>query len=239
MSLTKIESLITEIGESTKTPSQKSNFWTKKHSKPIALAIVIAAFNQLSGINIILYFAPRLLSMAGIEDALASSVSLGVTNLIFTFVGLWFIDRLGRKSLLYVGSLGYIISLGACAFAFLSVNDVSQMTTGLSWLVLISIMVFIASHAVGQGAVIWVFISEIFPNEHRAYGQALGSFTHWFFAALLTFLFPLAIEQIDAGYIFGFFSLMMVLQLLWVKTKVPETKGKTLEEMNELLSKTK
>lgn len=227
-----IDYIIQSIKSSVNTTIKKDKFWSKKYKKPIELSILIATFNQLSGINVILYFAPRLLGLAGIENALASSIAIGVTNLVFTFVGLWLIDRLGRKTLLYIGSVGYIISLGICAIAFLSVSDISLMTDGLSWTVLIFIMVFIASHAIGQGAVIWVFISEIFPNEQRSYGQSLGSFTHWFFAALLTLLFPLAIVNIDAGYIFAFFAFMMVLQLIWVKTMVPETKGKQLEEID-------
>lgn len=227
-----INELVAKVEGSVTTSTSRTNFWSKTNRVPISLAFVIAMFNQLSGINVILYFAPRLLSMAGIENAMASAVSLGVTNLIFTFVGLWLIDRMGRKSLLYIGSFGYILSLGICAFAFLSVDNVALMSGGISWVVLICIIVFIAAHAIGQGTVIWVFISEIFPNEKRAAGQSLGSFTHWFFAALLTFLFPIAIRNIQAGYIFAFFAFMMLVQLIWVKTYVPETKGKTLEEIN-------
>lgn len=232
MTTDEINTLVAGVEQSVNVKSHKTPFWTKKYKVPILLAIVIAMFNQLSGINVILYFAPRLLTMAGVKNAMASAVSLGVTNLIFTFVGLWLIDRMGRKKLLYIGSFGYIISLGICAFAFLSMGDLEQMTGSISWLVLVCIVLFIAAHAVGQGAVIWVFISEIFPNEKRAAGQALGSFTHWFFAALLTFLFPIAIRNIQAGYIFAFFALMMLLQLIWVKTLVPETKGKRLEEID-------
>ena len=239
-----IEHLANEVEQSTGNKEKRTPFWTKKFILPISLAFVIAMFNQLSGINVILYFAPRLLGLAGVEDAMASSVSLGVTNLIFTFIGLWLIDKLGRKTLLYIGSIGYIISLGICAVAFLSVSELGAATGtnisgAISWVVLICIIVFIAAHALGQGAVIWVFISEIFPNEQRASGQALGSFTHWFFAALLTLLFPLAIKTINAGYLFAFFALMMVLQLIWVKTLVPETKGKRLEEISKLIKTNK
>ncbi len=205
-----------------------SNFWTWRLRVPIFLAILVAFFNQLSGINAVLYFAPRIFEMTGLgkEAALLQSVGIGVTNLIFTFVGLWLIDRLGRRTLLYIGSFGYIFSLGLTAWAF--------FTQHYS-IVPACIFAFIASHAVGQGAVIWVLISEIFPNRHRAEGQALGSFTHWIFAALLTTFFPKMVTAFAPGYVFLFFCGMMVLQLVWVKTMVPETKGVPLEEMQKKL----
>jgi sugar porter (SP) family MFS transporter len=204
------------------------NFWTMRLRKPILLAILIAFFNQLSGINAILYFAPRIFELTGLgaKAALLQSIGIGVTNLVFTFVGLWLIDRLGRRTLLYIGSFGYIISLGLVAWSF--------FTNHLS-LVPVCIFAFIAAHAVGQGAVIWVFISEIFPNRHRAEGQTLGSFTHWIFAALLTTFFPRMVTALPPGYVFSFFAGMMVLQLIWVKTMVPETKGVPLEQIQRQL----
>jgi MFS family permease len=162
----------------------------------------------------------------GAKAALLQSVGIGVTNLIFTFVGLGLIDRLGRRTLLFIGSFGYIGSLGLTAWAF--------FTQHYS-IVPACIFAFIASHAVGQGTVIWVFISEIFPNRHRAEGQVLGSFTHWTFAALLTTFFPKMVTVFAPGYIFLLFCGMMVLQLLWVKTMVPETKGVPLEQMQAKL----
>jgi MFS family permease len=197
-------------------------------SKPIMLAFLIAFFNQLSGINAVLYFAPRIFEMTGLGEkaAMLQSVGIGVTNLLFTFVGLWLIDRLGRRTLLFIGSFGYIISLGLTAWAF--------FTHHFS-IVPVCIFAFIAAHAVGQGTVIWVFISEIFPNRHRAEGQALGSFTHWIFAALLTTFFPRMVESFAPGWVFVFFCFMMVLQLLWVKLMVPETKGVPLEQMQHKL----
>jgi sugar porter (SP) family MFS transporter len=200
------------------------HFWTKRLRKPILLAILIAFFNQLSGINAILYFAPRIFELTGLgaKAALLQSIGIGVTNLVFTFVGLWLIDRLGRRTLLYIGSFGYIASLGLVAWAFF---------TGHLTLVPICIFAFIAAHSVGQGTVIWVFISEIFPNRHRAEGQTLGSFTHWIFAALLTTFFPKMVSAFQPGYVFSFFAGMMVLQLIWVKTMVPETKGVPLEQI--------
>ncbi|QJE95250.1 sugar porter family MFS transporter [Luteolibacter luteus] len=205
-------------------------FWSKRLKVPIILAFLIAFFNQLSGINAILYFAPRIFEMTGLgaKAAMLQSIGIGVTNLIFTFVGLWLIDRLGRRTLLYIGSFGYIISLGLVAWAFYSHNYA---------IVPACIFAFIAAHAIGQGAVIWVFISEIFPNEHRATGQSLGSFTHWIFAALLTTFFPKMVDEFHPGTVFLFFAGMMVLQLIWVKLMVPETKGVPLEELEgKLLS---
>ena len=201
-----------------------SRFWTWRLRVPIVLAILIAFFNQLSGINAVLYFAPRIFEMTGLgqEAALLQSVGIGVTNLIFTFVGLWLIDRLGRRTLLYLGSVGYIVSLSLTAWAFFTQHY---------GIVPACIFAFIASHAIGQGTVIWVFISEIFPNRHRAEGQALGSFTHWIFAALLTSFFPQMVTSFAPGYVFLFFAGMMVLQLVWVRLMVTETKGRSLEEI--------
>lgn len=212
-----------------------SGFWSWRLRKPIALAFLVAFFNQLSGINAILYFAPRIFELTGLgaEAALLQSVGIGITNLVFTFAGLWLIDRLGRRSLLYIGSLGYIVSLGLCAWAF---------QTGHFAIVPACIFGFIAAHAVGQGAVIWVLISEIFPNRYRAQGQTLGSATHWVFAAVLTTLFPKMVElsganqqPTQASWIFLFFCLMMVLQLVWVRVAVPETKGVALEQIQRQL----
>lgn len=287
-----------------------AGFWSARQRVPILLAFLVAFFNQLSGINAILYFAPRIFGLTGSENALAQSVGIGVTNLVFTYAGLWLIDRLGRRTLLTLGSFGYIASLGLCAFAFftwapqfraaskamevraiaaqleaanparkevlakefaaaqqaligaaadpkagtapvqipanatvsqvkdaagVALQQASSAAGAGGLMVLVCIFAFIAAHAVGQGAVIWVLISEIFPNRHRAAGQALGSFTHWIFAALLTQFFPLMIAAFAPGFIFLFFCGMMVLQLLWVKLMVPETKGVSLEQMHERL----
>ena len=199
-------------------------FWSSGMKAPILIAFLVAFFNQLSGINAILYFAPRIFELTGLAQkaALLQSVGIGITNLIFTFVGLWLIDRLGRRTLLYVGSVGYIASLGLCAWAFFTEHFA---------IVPVCIFAFIAAHAIGQGAVIWVLISEIFPDKFRAKGQSLGSFTHWIFAALLTTFFPRMVTAFSPGYVFLFFCFMMVLQLLWVRLMVPETKGRSLEEI--------
>jgi SP family arabinose:H+ symporter-like MFS transporter len=205
-----------------------ANFWNWSLRLPISLAILIAFFNQLSGINAILYFAPRIFGLTGLgaKAALLQSIGIGVTNLIFTFIGLWLIDRVGRRTLLILGSFGYIASLSLVAWAFF---------TGHLGIVPICIFAFIAAHAIGQGAVIWVFLAEIFPNRHRAQGQALGSFTHWMFAALLTSFFPKMVSAFAPGYVFAFFACMMVLQLLWVRIMVIETKGVSLERIQQRL----
>lgn len=205
-----------------------THLWSSKLRKPVALAFLIALFNQLSGINAILYFAPRIFELTGLGEraALLQSVGIGIANLVFTFVGLWLIDRAGRRALLYIGSFGYIASLGLTSWAF--------FTEHYS-IVPFCIFAFVAAHAVGQGAVIWVFIAEIFPNRHRGAGTSLGSGTHWVFAALLTSVFPNMVELMAPGYVFLFFTSMMVLQLVWVKLMVPETKGVRLEDLQRKL----
>jgi len=225
---TEIAAHAEEIIKASSEQKSSAGFWTGRLRIPILLAILVAFFNQLSGINAVLYFAPRIFEMTGLgaKAALLQSVGIGVTNLIFTFVGLWLIDRLGRRTLLFIGSYGYVASLGLTAWAF--------FTQHYS-IVPACIFAFIAAHAVGQGAVIWVLISEIFPNRQRAEGQALGSFTHWIFAALLTTFFPKMVTAFAPGYVFSFFCGMMVLQLLWVKMMVPETKGVPLEQMQKKL----
>jgi len=203
-------------------------FWNRGLRIPIMLAILIAFFNQMSGINAILYFSPRIFELTGLaaKAALLQSVGIGATNLIFTFAGLWLIDRVGRRTLLFVGSYGYIASLGLVAYAFFTAHYA---------IVPVCIFAFIAAHAVGQGVTIWVYIAEIFPNRYRAEGQALGSFTHWIFAALLTTFFPKVVAAYPPGYVFTFFAGMMVLQLIWVRTQVIETKGVPLEKIAERL----
>jgi sugar porter (SP) family MFS transporter len=316
MSDAELDSLVDEVAASVADKEKTVHFWTRRLRVPIMLAFLIAFFNQFSGINIILYFAPRLLGLAGLSDPLMASISLGITNLIFTFAGLALIDKIGRRTLLFIGSIGYIASLGICAWAFLSTpafkvvstagdlesaaNAVIAIEAGerfvaekdrpgvyaaydkakaafteaqsqeesprqssvipadatytetsalaaeataaakqslgfKSMLVLFCLIGFIAAHAIGQGTVIWVFIGEIFPNDHRAAGQALGSATHWVCAAVLSFLFPIAMQHFEPGVLFGFFAFMMVLQLVWVVTLVPETKGIPLEEMQARL----
>lgn len=225
-----IESKIIEIKKQSETSISGENIFQKKYRFPLMLAFLVAFFNQLSGINAFLYYAPRIFETAGLGEstALLSSIGIGIVNLVFTLVGVFLIDKLGRKLLMYIGSIGYIISLSLVALAFF-----------YNWgglYVPIFLFLFIASHAVGQGAVIWVFISEIFPNHLRASGQAFGSTVHWVLAAIIPSSIPFLFSTIGAGSVFAVFAFMMVLQLLFVKFMMPETKGKSLEELGEELS---
>ncbi len=208
--------------------SLKEPFFQGKYLRPIMLAVMIAMFNQLSGINALIYYTKRIFEMAGAEgtSALAQSVIIGFTNLVFTMAALLVIDHFGRKKLMLVGSIGYIISLSVVAWGFYS-------GTG-GTIVLIGFIVFIAAHAFGQGAVIWVFISEIFPNALRARGQALGSFTHWIMAAIISQTFPMFADQLGWK-IFAIYGLCMVGQLVWVLLVMPETKGVPLEKIQKEL----
>jgi sugar porter (SP) family MFS transporter len=216
--------------------SAGADFFSRKNSNIIWLAFLVAFFNQLSGINFILYYAPEILTRIGLgtADSLLNSIAIGGTNLIFTFAGLYLIDRLGRKKLMIIGSLGYIISLAMVAWCFVSHSSPVVLMTFL--------LIFIAAHAIGQGAVIWVFISEIFPNRFRAAGQSFGASVHWIFAALITLVTPYFLDGKNGVFkdnpwpIFAFFSVIMVLQLIWVLTRMPETKGVSLEELEIKLS---
>jgi len=202
-----------------------SEFFSKRYTFPIVLVFLFAFFNQVSGINAIIYFAPRIFDLTGMgaDAALLSTVGIGITNIVFTMLGLMLIDKFGRRFLMYIGSIGYILSLSAIAYAFFT------QTFGI--IIPILIFVFIASHAIGQGAVIWVFISEIFPNAVRSFGNSLGSGTHWIFAALIAGNFVYLESLFGGGPIFAFFALMMVFQLIFVWKIMPETKNISLEEM--------
>ena len=224
-------------GNQLESPSgQPAKFFSSKHKIIISLAFFIAFFNQFSGINFILYYAPEILSKIGLgaKDSLLNSIAIGGTNLIFTFVGLYFIDHIGRKKLLLIGSIGYIISLLMVAVCFALHADPALLMGFL--------LLFIASHAVGQGAVIWVFISEIFPTKIRAMGQSFGASVHWVFAAIITLITPYFLDEKNGIFkdnpwpIFAFFGGMMVLQLVWVLTKMPETKGVSLEQLEKKLT---
>lgn len=208
----------------------QDRLFARAYAWPILLAFLVAAFNQLSGVNFIIYFAPRIFELAGLDQsaALLSTSGIGLVNLAFTMLGLWLIDMAGRKTLLLIGSVGYIASLSAVTWAF---------HAGAGGLFVVAfVFVFIASHAIGQGAVIWVFIAEIFPNNVRTKGQSLGCGTHWVFAAMITLLMPYLLGRFDGQTIFGFFAAMMVLQLLFVVFLMPETKGRSLEYLAEHLA---
>ncbi|HWI90694.1 MAG TPA: sugar porter family MFS transporter [Flavisolibacter sp.] len=228
---------VKSIVESSKHESTggRSGVFSSKYKKILWLAFFVAFFNQWSGINFILYYAPEILERAGLaaKESLFNSIAIGGTNLIFTFVGLYLIDRIGRRTLLLIGSFGYIVSLSMVAWCFYAHANSS--------LLMVFLLFFIASHSIGQGAVIWVFISEIFPNRVRAFGQSFGASTHWVFAALITLITPVFLDKDNGIFkdnpwpIFAFFAFMMVLQLIWVLSKVPETKGKSLEQIEHAL----
>ena len=203
--------------------------FTKSLSKPVFLAITVAMFNQLGGINALWYYADQIFAMAGFDKNASAmqSVILGLVNLFATLAGMAIIDKVGRKPLLMWGTVGGGISLALVAWIFNS-------NVHADWLVwLLGGMVI--CHAFGQGAVIWVFISEIFPTAVRSNGQTLGSFTHWFMAMLISWAFPLVARELGqpmAGLPFAFFAVMMVVQLFVVGMFFPETKQVALEDMN-------
>jgi sugar porter (SP) family MFS transporter len=209
-------------------------FKSRIYRLPIILAVLIAFFNQVSGINAIIYYAPRIFEMTGLGEssALLSTAGMGIVNFIFTLLAMRFIDKFGRRTLMLIGSIGLIITLGLVSRAFYT-----ESFGGMAVPVLL--FIYIAFFAFSQGAVIWVFISEVFPNEVRAGGQALGSFTHWFMAALIAFSFPSISEKLGGGTTFLIFAIMMVLQLVFVLRLMPETKGKSLENIQSELSSEK
>ncbi len=223
------EELLKKVKHENDTTIPGETIFIRKYRIPLILAFLIAFFNQFSGINAFLYYAPRILEEAGLgaSTALLSSIGIGLTNMVFTLLGISLIDRMGRKQLMYIGSAGYIISLSlvACAFFF--------EWEGLA--VALFLFVFIAAHAIGQGTVIWVFISEIFPNHLRGYGQSFGSSVHWVLAAVIPSSIPFLFSSIGPGIVFSIFAGMMVLQLLFVLFMMPETKGVPLEELSEKL----
>ncbi|MEZ4883923.1 MAG: sugar porter family MFS transporter [Chitinophagales bacterium] len=225
------EHLLVEIKKDLVSKTETIQFFSKKYSLPITLAFLLAFFNQLSGINFVLYYAAEILENAGFasQDSLMSSISIGGVNLIFTLLGMYLIDRAGRKQLMLIGSIGYIVSLGMVSYGFYSA---AAPTFTLTF-----ILMFIASHAIGQGAVIWVFISEIFPNNVRASGQSFGTGTHWVFAALITLFGSVIMNSFEPWKVYAFFAGFMVLQLLFVIFMMPETKGVSLEEIEKKMIK--
>jgi sugar porter (SP) family MFS transporter len=208
----------------------KEPLFQVRYSKPIVYAMLLAMFNQLSGINAILYYAPRIFEMAGFDksDSFLQSVYVGAANLFFTLLAMTVIDKFGRKKLLLIGSIGMTIFLGLTARAF-------GEHTSANGMVLAYLIGFIAFFAFSQGAVIWVFISEIFPNSVRSQGGSLGSSTHWIMAAIISWTFPVIVEgSKDGGYYsFIFYSIMMFIQLIFVWRVLPETKGRTLEDIQK------
>lgn len=217
----------TSLGEGNKS---KESLFSGQYTSPVVFAVLFAFFNQVSGINAIIYYAPRIFEMAGLgaHSSLLSTVGIGLINFVFTLLALNFIDKVGRRVLMLIGSFGLIASLFLVAFTF-----ASGKFSGLA--IPIYMMVFIAFFAFSQGAVIWVFISEIFPNQVRAKGQTLGSSTHWIIAAIIAFSFPYFAESLGGAVTFSFFGTMMVLQLIFVWRFMPETKGKSLEQVEKTI----
>jgi len=206
--------------------AKKDNLFSGKYSLPIFLAVTFAVFNQVSGINAIIYYAPRIFESSGLatSSSLLSSVAIGGVNFLFTLFALTLIDKFGRRKLMLIGTIGLIVTLGIVAYLF------SMKETNPAAIVFL-LLAYIAFFAMSQGACIWVFISEIFPNSVRAKGQTLGSLTHWVMATIITFVFPVISEGLGEGVIFSFFCVMMVLQLFFVIKYMPETKGQSLEEL--------
>tara|TARA_B100001109_G_scaffold20052_1_gene14373 strand:- start:3035 stop:4351 length:1317 start_codon:yes stop_codon:yes gene_type:complete len=223
--------LINEIQKDSETSLKSESIFQSKYSFILMLAFLVAAFNQFSGINAFLYYAPRIFEAGGFGQsaALLNSVGIGLTNVIFTYIGISLIDKLGRRILLYIGSIGYIISLTLISLSFILQWD--------GFLLPVFLFLFIASHAIGQGAIIWVYISEIFPNNIRSYGQSFGISTHWVLAAIIPSLIPYLFGSIGPGIVFGFFAFMMVLQLIFTHFIMPETKGVSLEDLSKKLIK--
>lgn len=225
-----VQSIIEDLSKNSNNTPLNENIFIKKYRFQLILVFLIAAFNQLSGINAFLYYAPRIFEEAGLgaKTALLSSIGIGIINLIFTLIGVYLIDRLGRRKLMLFGSIGYIFSLSMVATSFY-LNWTGLAVPGFLFL-------FIASHAIGQGAVIWVFISEIFPNHLRASGQSFGSSVHWVLAAIIPSMVPILFTSFGVGNVFAFFAFMMVFQLLFVLFMMPETKGISLEDLSKELT---
>jgi len=232
---------VQEIRESATQTARSENVFARKFNTPVLLAVLFAFFNQVSGINAVIYFAPRIFKMTGLgeEAALLSTAGIGIANLLATILGWYLIDRLGRRLLMYIGTAGYLISLGLIAYSFYAATLIDPANLDLQKETLsnvpLYIFLFIAAHAIGQGSVIWVFISEIFPNNVRASGMALGSLTHWAFAAIIANVFPYFATTLGGGPVFAFFFVMMLFQLLYVWRMMPETKGVSLEDLQKRL----
>ncbi len=209
----------------------RESLFNGNYNRPIFYVVALAMFNQLSGINAIMYYAPRIFEMTGLarDTALLQAVSIGVTNMLFTLLAISVIDKFGRKNLLITGSVGMVISLGLVAYTFYTGNFGG-------YLIMLYLVAFIAFFAFSQGAVIWVYMAEIFPNKVRESGQTLGSFTHWIMAAAISWAFPAIGSSGQGGfYSFLFFAAMMALHGLFAWKIIPETKGKSLEGIEKTI----
>lgn len=231
------EQTVNEIAESLASASHGENvpLFQRKYFWPIFLAWAVAMFNQVSGINAINYYAPRIFEMfdLGTNAALASTIGLGTVNLTFTIAAFFFIDWFGRRALLMFGALG------TCAMHCLAAWQIGLGDQANPYVAIPAILGFIAFFAISQGAVIWVFISEIFPNAVRAKGQALGSFTHWFMCTIISWSFPVVVglSKTSGQYAFMFFACMTLLQFFFAWKLMPETKGGTIETLEKQIMK--
>lgn len=203
----------------------------KPYLRLVLIGIMVGMFNQFTGINIVMYYSSDIFLSANFSaySALGQSVLVGLVNLVFTILALTLIDKIGRKIMLLMGSLGMAIFLGGFAYSFLF--DIKGL------LLLIMLLGFVAFFAFSQGAVIWVLFSEMFPNNIRARGAAIGSFSHWFFNGLTTFMFPILSRSFESGngtgYIFGFYAIVTFMSFFYFKKFIVEAKGKTLEELEK------
>jgi sugar porter (SP) family MFS transporter len=215
-----------EIADSlhTEMSGTQQGLFQRKHLKPLLFAFMVAAFNQLDGINAVIYYTADIFRMAGASkaSALSQSVIIGLTNLVMTLVAMALIDRVGRKALLLVGSVTFVFSHALAAWVF--------YTHAQGWIVIVALMGIVGSHAYSQGAVVWVYINEILPNSIRASGSAVICFMLWTLCAAVSWSFPV-LAGISASGPFVFFALMMVLQFVLVLKYLPETKGRSLEEL--------
>jgi sugar porter (SP) family MFS transporter len=227
-----VDAVVARIHESRVKFENSKSLLVRRFRTPVLFAFLIAFFNQVSGINFVIYYAPRIFESAGLSESmgLLSTAGIGLVNLTMTMLGIYLIDRAGRRTLILIGSVGYIVSLALLSYTFFQEDFGGYAVPAYLFL-------FIASHAVGQGSVIWVFISEIFPNSVRGKGQSLGSGTHWVFAALITLTMPAILSKFSGGPIFAFFALMMLIQLAWALIYMPETKGVSLEDLEKQLLK--
>ncbi len=228
-----VEIELSDIVNSLKEESDlgKTKLFQKKYNFVIMCAVLLAVFNQLSGINVIMYYAPMIFEKAGsnTNTAMLQAVAVGVTNMLFTIIAMFFIDKFGRKTLLLIGAVGMFLSLAGAAFHYY------YETLFGSYGVVFFIVGFIAFFAFSQGAVIWVLLAEIFPNKVRSKGQALGSFAHWIMNAIIGLVFPIALTAFGGGNVFMFFAVMMIPFFFFVWRIMPETKGKSLEELEKIV----
>ncbi len=226
-----IDSELDDITRSLQSEEGSTRLFQKKYSFVIWCAVLLAFFAQMSGINVIMYYAPMIFEKAGAStsNAMLQAIAVGVTNLIFTIIAMFLIDKLGRRPLLMIGAVGMFLSLAGAALHYYDGHLVSDLA------MVGCVIGFVAFFAFSQGAVIWVFLSEIFPNRIRSKGQALGSFVDWIVNAVIGLGFPIALSSFGGGDVFMFFAVLMIPFFFFVLKVMPETKGKSLEELEKIV----